>query len=340
MATPRGSLIVTALAVIASAFVLAGSALAASKSTAKKMTVPTEPPMRVYIVRSGQDGCEPNCPEWIAAQGRIEAGSLGRLKNVLNQLGRRNLPILVHSGGGMADEALAMGRLLRAKGLDVGVGKTLFTSCPSDDAACLRKQGKKPLRGLVDADLSVCASSCAFILAAGTRRFVGLLSLVGVHRSILIQAKVLQTYKNTPYRASDGSVKYKRKLIAEKVVSTRQVSAPQKTYERYEKYFAEMGIGKEIMPLMLGAQSNSIHWMTRDELYATRIATHRMNGGELIHGATVPGDGWAGPLAPIITSPELSSPTPDCPRNGSDCSWQLAPSAPADHSSTSSTTTR
>ena len=49
----------------------------------------------------------------------------------------------------------------------------------------------------------------------------------------------------TPYRASDGSVKYKRRLISEKVVGAAAGLAPQKIYDRYEKYFAEMGIGKE-----------------------------------------------------------------------------------------------
>ncbi len=266
MTTPRGLLIAKAFAVIASVLVLAGASAAAGKAPAKKAAVPVEPSMRVYVVRSAQDGCEPNCAEWIAAQGRIDAGSLGRFKKVLGELGKRNLPVLIHSGGGHADAALAIGRLLRGKGFDVGVAKTVFTPCAPEAAACRKKEGKEPLRGLPDTGFSVCASSCAFILAAGTRRFVGAPAFVGVHRGALIQTKVLQTYRMTPYRTSDGSVKYKRKLISEKVISQHQTTAPNKAYASYEKYFVEMGIRKEIMPLMLATPNTSIHWLTREEL--------------------------------------------------------------------------
>jgi hypothetical protein len=328
MAVRSGVLIVKALVAIASMVMLAGATPASSKTPSKKAAVTQEPPMRIYLVRSSQEGCEPHCPEWIAAQGRIEVGSLGRLKAVLNQIGGRNVPLLIHSGGGMADEALAMGRLLRARRLDVAVGKTVFTPCAPEQAACRKSQAGKPLHGHPDTEFSVCASSCAFILAAGTRRYVGFLSLVGVHRSILIQAKVLQTYKMTPYRAGDGSVKYKRKLISEKVVSQRQVSAPQRTYERYEKYFGEMGVGKAIMPLMLAAESTSIHWLTQGELRSTRIATHRMNGAELINGSTALQDGWPVPPAPVVSGPRLSQPPQDCTRSGLACVWKFLPAAP------------
>ena len=334
MVTPRRLLSVKAFAVIASVFIVAGASAAASKAPVKKAAVPVEPPMRVYVVRSAQEGCEPNCPEWIAAQGRIDAGSLGRFKKVLGELGKRDLPVLIHSGGGHADAALAIGRLLRGKGLDVGVGQTAFTPCAPEAAACRKKMGKKPLRGLPDAGLSMCASSCAFILAAGTRRFVGAPAFVGVHRGAMIQTKVLQTYKMTPYYARDGSVKYKRKLISEKVISQRQTTAPNKTYARYEKYFVEMGIRKEIMPLMLATPNSSIHWLTREELRSTGIATHRMDGEQLVLGVTAAEDGWADPAA---TGTVLEAPPamPDCTQFGGSplgCSSQLAPGASFDGS--------
>ncbi len=92
--------------------------------------------MRVYLVRSAQNGCEPNCPEWIAAQGHIVAGTLTRFKKVFREAGKRHLPVLIHSGGGLADEALAIAHLLRAKGLDVAVARTVFTTLCAG-SACL-----------------------------------------------------------------------------------------------------------------------------------------------------------------------------------------------------------
>jgi hypothetical protein len=336
----RGSLIVRVLAVMISGVILAGAAAAASKAPAKKTAAPVEPPMRVHIVRSAQDGCEPNCPEWIAAQGRIEAGALAQFKKVLSQLGKRNLPVLIHSGGGLADEALAIGNLVRGKGLDVAVARTVFIPCAPNAPGCGKKQANKVLRGLPEPGFSLCASGCAFVLAAGARRFVGASALVGVHRAAAFQTKVMRTYKMTPYRAGNGSVRYKRTLIAQKVISQRQVTAPQTIYDKYEKYFVAMGVSKDIMPMMLATANTSIRWMTRAELRSTRIATHGMDGAQLVFGAPAPEDGW--------TSPSVTGAIPAAPPKGRcqqfggsplACSIPLT-SAPSDGASLPSTPSR
>src|SRR5262245_35993770 len=80
-----------------------------------------DPAMQVHLVRSAEPGCEPNCPEWIAAQGRIDAGSVARFRRVLSQLGDRKVPVLIDSNGGRVNEAFEIGRLARARGLDVVV---------------------------------------------------------------------------------------------------------------------------------------------------------------------------------------------------------------------------
>jgi hypothetical protein len=330
MATPSRSRTATALVAMFSAFVLAGIPGAAGKPSPKKPAAAAEPPMQVYIVRSAQEGCEPNCPEWIAAQGQIQAGSPEKFRRVLAQLGKRRLPVLIHSGGGLADEGLEIGRMLRAKGLDVAVGKTLFTPCAPEAAACRKKQGKQPLRGSVDPGFSLCASSCVFVLAAGARRYVGLSALVGVHRVAMIRTKVLYTYRVTPYRADNGAVRYRRKLIGEKVVSQRKTAAPEKTYNKYEKYFVAMGVEKDIMPLMLAAANSSIRWLSRDELRATRVATHRMDGQQLVLGAIAKDDGWSnGPAAPAAPgAPRVPAARKDCGRFGGvdlGCSVQGVP---------------
>jgi hypothetical protein len=126
--------------------------------------------MQVRIVRSAQAGCEPDCREWISAQGKIDPGTLRRFKTVLRQMGGRKLPVFIHSGGGSVRESFAIGRLLRAKGLDVVVTHTLFTPCAPADAACRKRESQGIRQGSPQA-ISGCASACAFILAAGTRRF-------------------------------------------------------------------------------------------------------------------------------------------------------------------------
>ncbi|TIT97889.1 MAG: hypothetical protein E5W55_07925, partial [Mesorhizobium sp.] len=42
---------------------------------AKEQAPDLGPTMRFAVVRSSAPGCEPNCPEWISAEGTIEAGT-------------------------------------------------------------------------------------------------------------------------------------------------------------------------------------------------------------------------------------------------------------------------
>lgn len=319
MAKPTALRIVTAMAAIASALIFAGPAAGAGKGAAKKAPA-SEPPMQIYIVRSAQDGCDPDCPEWIAAQGQIVAGTLAQFKSVVGRLGDRKLPVLIHSGGGLAKEAMAMGRLLRGKGLDVAVARTAF-ACAPESSACRKKYSKKPVPALPDPGFSACASSCAFIFAAGSRRYVRPPAYVGVHQSKLIFRKIMYTYRMMPYRSADGSIRLKKTVLSQKVVSEEHRKATNKTYSEYEKYFIEMGVSKQIMPLLVATPTDSIHWLTNDELRSTQIATHRMNGEQLVSRATAPEDGWAGPISPY--APTLGDQSPDCALRGLNCALDV-----------------
>ena len=87
--------------------------------------------MAFVVVRSGEPGCEPTCPEWISAEGGIAANTPAQLKKLLKTLGGRKLPIVVSSPGGDVDAALALGRMIRQYKLDVAVGKTRFAGLPT-----------------------------------------------------------------------------------------------------------------------------------------------------------------------------------------------------------------
>jgi len=240
--------------------------------------------MQFFLVRSAEPGCEPQCPEWIAAQGKIEGSSVARFKRVLRQIGDRKLPVLIDSNGGRVNEAFAIGRLARAKGLDVVVSRTDFTACATADAACHHRLRVENVRlGLPKAELSKCASSCAFILAAGRRRLVGPMAYVGVHqvRSFYIYPRVVWTHRVT---ATNKQPVSERRVI-EKVVETR---TPQRTYDEIGRYFAEMGIGEGLMPLILATPGDRLHWLTPEELKATGLATDRLDGEQLLARAAVP----------------------------------------------------
>ena len=264
--------------------IVCGPALAAppSKPSARETS------MRVYLVRSAAPGCEPSCAEWIAAQGFIDSEAVARFKKVLIQLGDRKVPILVDSSGGSVEPAFAIGRLIRAKSLDVVVTKTAFNPCDPGNLACRRKAGGGPLTAVPEPRLSKCASACVFILAGGTRRFVGQMTFVGVHQIKTVQTltKVLRTYRLTTRREWGVPVQTQKTLVSERRVGEKTVQIPtaQRTYDSIRQFFMEMGISDNIMPLLASASSDDVHWLTRYELQATRIATAFIDGEQLMSG--------------------------------------------------------
>ena len=63
-------------------------AAAGGAATTKKKPVAKPPagsPMTFAIVRSAVTGCEPNCPQWISAEGQIMPGSAGQFRKILNK---------------------------------------------------------------------------------------------------------------------------------------------------------------------------------------------------------------------------------------------------------------
>ena len=72
--------------------VMGNASLAAG---AKESESDRGPPMRFVVVRSSGVGCEPYCPEWLSAEGKIEAGTPALLKSMRKRLGGRKIPVLV-----------------------------------------------------------------------------------------------------------------------------------------------------------------------------------------------------------------------------------------------------
>ena len=304
---------------------IALSCIAATPALAQTAPAPVTPPMpttadaamQVHLVRSGPPGCEPHCTEWIAAQGQINKDSLGQFKKVLGQLGNRRPPVLIHSAGGTVDDAIAIGRLIRAKGLDVAVTKTEFVPCAPADIACRKKTAKGGLIGTPKARLSFCASACPLILAGGVRRYVGPWTVLGVHQITSFQkhVKVLRTYQVTTRRVWGAPVEVKKTLIgeqkiAEKTVKTETTSS---TYENVRQHFVAMGVDDSIMPMLMAAPSTTIRWLSRAELLQTHMATEIATTGEQLIAAAIP------------PKPELAA--PDSPP---DAAGQQALAAPSD----------
>jgi hypothetical protein len=265
-------------------------------------------PMRVFLVRSAETGCEPHCAEWIAAQGKIETGSVDRFRKVFDQLGQRAVPILIHSPGGRVDAAMTIGRMIRKRQMDVIVARTSLEPCPKAASSC---SGKGEVLGLPDPAVAGCESACPIILAGGRRRIVSPWAQVGVH-----QVKAFETYTNVYrlYRVSKvGSTITHRSLISERK-SERIVALknpPTKVTEQLSRYFSDMGISDALMATMEATPNSSLHILSSAELDATRLATDFAGPQKFLGGRSdtpLPVD-WPDPLAGMPIEGHVS-PTP------------------------------
>lgn len=113
------------------------------------LPAPADLPERLTIETVARDGGTA-----LSLTGRIDAGAADRLADRLAALATPPERILLHSPGGLVDEALALGRTIRAAGLPTAVP-----------------------------DGAVCLSACPYLLAGGTERAVSARALVGVHQS-------------------------------------------------------------------------------------------------------------------------------------------------------------
>ena len=271
------------LLALASALWLAVPA-AAAPAKPKQVEPPklTAAPMRVVIIRDSRPGCEPNCAEWISAQGQIIKDTPAQFRRAVKTLGHKKLPIFISSPGGEVTAAIAIGHEIRKLKLDVAVEQTFFARCEQPGTTCDLAALKDGDKGRPEPIGAACSSACVLILAAGTERVVPVYGFVGVHQHHTTQTlrKVQQTYR-IHRGIEDWRVVEHREVIAEKELSRATVETAS-NYGPVRTYFTAMGINTAaIVPLLLGTPNTSIHRMTPDERRATRIVT-RVAAGDVL----------------------------------------------------------
>ncbi|WP_435053079.1 hypothetical protein [Mesorhizobium australicum] len=235
------------------------------------------PPMRFVVVRSNAPGCEPNCPEWISADGTIDAGTPSLLKRTLKALRGRQLPVVVNSPGGNVDAALALGRMIRKNKLDIAVGVTVFSGCQPEAKNCGDNKGKSAdYFGAAYDDGAMCNSACPLMFSGGVRRVVGDFGYLGVHQITTTYQREKLLYRTT-YRIVNG----RKKIISTKVVS-RKNAGSYKTYEMsrtVEKtlsaYLKEMGIADGVLEVMKATPASEIRQIPLDDMVMMKLVTSR-----------------------------------------------------------------
>ncbi len=231
------------------------------------------PPMRFVIVRGSSPSCEPACAEWISAEGEIVGDTASRFKKFLKKLGDRKLPIIIRSPGGDVDNALALGRLIRAKGLDVGVGQTGFTSCAPEAKGC-KAEHEGGYTGYALSTGALCNSACPMALAGGVNRVVGTMGgRIGVHQITTVSVKQNILYRTTTRVVNGKKVTSKEIVRRERAKRVTTTAMSKDLRRKLRRYFEEMGVSADILQPIEETPAAGIRFLTHQELRSLNLVT-------------------------------------------------------------------
>jgi len=250
-----------------------------------RVTPPKVEAMNVIIVRDNSAGCEPQCAEWIAAEGGITDATPAAFRRVFNMLGSRKLPILIVSNGGLVKAGFDIARMVRERGFEIVVAQTQVEGCADGLPKCKLDPNIEHRGTIVDRNAG-CNSSCALLIAGGTKRHVPKYAFIGVHQisSYTSSTRVMRNFR-VKYRLVNGKKQeISRELVSEKRGGTTiySVDTPKSTYNTIQQFYASMGISASIMPLLEGTSPTSLHWLSRDELESTHISTDALHGDYVV----------------------------------------------------------
>lgn len=230
-------------------------ALHAAETSAEKAGFAAK--LTIYLARGAPDACGPGCDRWIAIEGQIDREAAPRVRRFLAGVKDTQRPIYLNSPGGSVDPSYEIARLLRSRKAVARVGRTIATACAAGtqvDAACLKV---KNAGGEIDAELTtyhaMCNSACGFVFMGATSREVAPDAGLAVHNSRLI----LQ-FRGTP---------------PPEVVAEARRSRIAKGERDRTAFIAAMGISRELDDLIRTVKFESLHLLTRAELYRFGIDT-------------------------------------------------------------------
>lgn len=154
------------------AAVLACGALASFVEPPRAAEQARNLPMNFEVRREGPaETCGKDCRTWVSAVGVITADTPRDFAKFVQGKDLRGIMIALDSEGGSVHGAMALGRAIRALDMTTTVSRTVVLP---------NKDGKDQRARLLPR--AECESMCAFVLLAGTKRFVPPQAHVRVHQ--------------------------------------------------------------------------------------------------------------------------------------------------------------
>ncbi|HVQ67832.1 MAG TPA: hypothetical protein VMT08_10050 [Bradyrhizobium sp.] len=226
-----------------------------AETSAEKAGFP--PRLIIYNAKGPANACGPGCDRWIAVEGQVDEGAAARVGRFLRDVKDSKRPIYFDSPGGSVRPSYVIARLLRSRKAVARIGRTIATGCAGGtqvDAACLTL---KTAGGEVEAELTtrnaMCNSACGYLFLGATTREVAPDAVVAVHKSRL-------------------TLLARGPFSAQQIAEFKQRSMARADRER-AAFVVSMGIARELDDLIKTVKFESLHVLTRTELYRFGIDT-------------------------------------------------------------------
>ena len=219
------------------------------------------PRLIIYNAKGPANSCGPGCDRWIAVEGKVDEGAAARVSRFLRDVKDTRRPIYFHSPGGSVRPSYVIARLLRSRKAVGRIGRTLATACAGGtqvDAACLKV---KTAGGEIEAELTtrnaMCNSACGYLFLGATTREVAPDAAIAVHNSRL-------------------TLVARGPFSAQQIADFKQQSMARADRER-AAFVVSMGISRELDDLIKTVKFESLHVLTRAELYRFGIDTRPLS---------------------------------------------------------------
>jgi hypothetical protein len=204
---------------------------------------PVNAPMRFEWRREGPaDVCGSSCRVWISAIGYLTADTAREFEAFAAKKDVRGAVLVLDSDGGSVLGTIALGRLIRKLEMVTTVGKTT----PLPPIAGGERRAKLTPN-------ASCESMCAFLLLAGTRRYVPPQAHVLVHQIWLGK---------------------KRKNALDSSYSAEELNLVQRDIGRLAQYTIEMGGGIDLLETALRIPPwEPLYALSKEEIERMRLNT-------------------------------------------------------------------
>ncbi len=251
----------TLLCAAAFGLVFSGFAAALDKQGSAEATVEArKQPMRFSWI-----ACEPHCGGWINAVGLVTGETPKAFDDFAAGRDLAGATVVLDSGGGSVNDAIALGRRWRELGVRTTVGSSVVVGTVTGDRAAVLSE-------------AYCESMCVFVLLSGKTRYVPERAHVRVHQ--IWMGDRAADARAASYTAEDL-------MIVERDIG------------RLAKYTFEMGGSGDLLHLALSIPPwEALHELSPAELRSTSLVTT-----DRVADVLPTGEVAEAPVADLVTKP-------------------------------------